>query len=737
MKKIKITSVFLILALMFITPNILANENLNNAPERVTSNTSPVITDAGVWVVVTNENYPLKDRKIESYIINSDQESVFVDRYVTNQDGVIYTRLKTGYRYKFVDVLTNTETSLQIDQTFPQIVSLSINNTSQGNTSLTVSVKDNVTLQGIPFVIVSAYDTVTGNLVLQERTNENGRLQVNNFREGIYTFVLSARGYNSIRLQNTKILENIENTLNLTLEPLQSNNTFSIKTVIKDKETERAVPFTEVLVYNEKGSVVYKDVSDQTGLLYIQNIEAGTYTFVLSARGYQTNKIREEILKDTSLEFYLESLDVLLPEEQEYGKLKVLVIDSVLERPIPLVNLSVLPDSVRIQESLREQNQVQNNNSVSNTSLNNNYRAVSLQTLVDTSSLPVFNSFLTDEYGVAYFNQIPLNKDMSLRVNVEGYQTYTRNVTFNQEYNSLEIRLVKEGTVQPEMLMIKIQVKDDTQKIIPLVNLELISENSKQRTTTDRYGQAIFENLSSRETYTLIVSKEGYETIKKTDLRFRFDTRLDFNLNRLSQENDVGYLKVLVIDRTTQKPLTNASVNLTGIFEKILYGSAVTDEFGVAYFKNIPLNKNIQITSNYRGYDSFSREVNFKEEYNSFEIRLTKINLENVERDILRQEEYSSSLTGSLNISNIESSRVYKDFEDRKYYEGEEVIEIVDFETILKDRNISEDRVVSEPELVYVNGDLTYVYRIKEQRRLFNFINIGEKVVYNASPAVR
>jgi hypothetical protein len=737
MKKINILLVFLLFTVL-ITPSLFANlinQNLPRDTEQIRPVTiSHVEGDAGIWVVVTKKDYPLQDRKIECYSMNRMNRSSddisnnynLVGEYKTNQDGVIYTRLKTGSAYKFVDVLTNTEVHFHVDQTFPQMVQLVIFNevVPIGNSILSISTRDNSSFNGIPFSTISIYDEKTGELVLQRDTDEAGRLRIRTFNVGNYTFTASARGYESVKLYDLKIVEGVNNIDFIMNKSETIENTAGIKITIKDKNSLEEIPLTEVLVYNEKGSVVYKDITDRSGFLYIKSLDKGNYTFVFNARGYQSHKIEHKLYQNDSLEVYLTSVNYQPPVVSEYGKLKIQVTDSLSTRPMSFVSVNLY--SYEKGESVS------------------------------------YGSTFTDDFGIAYFEEFPLNIDVTIKVESEGYNGFKKVLNYNQEYNSLQVRLTKEG-LEPvisidDKVNLRILVNDINEDPLSRANIEIISNDSRQGTLTDQSGTAIFSNLSSRKLYTIIISKEGYEPIKKTNIRFREDFTITFNLNKIDDLIDnTSYVKVLVLDRESQTPLQNVDVSFTGVDTRTLYSSAITDEFGVAYFKSIPLNKNIRINSNAKGYDFFSREIIFSKEYDSFEVRLRKTDYSAIERDIVRQasretsrdqlnERNNSNFQGlgngvsqsSVSISNIDNSNVYSDIEDKRYYQtnSQVEIELIDFEKAIENNNMSSERIVSQPEIVNLNGEPTYIFQIREQRKLFNIIPMGQKIMYRAVSAI-
>lgn len=324
-KKYKLGIVFVLLTLLLV-PSAFAQN---------TSDTSEVIDTAGIWLAVTKDDFPLENRRVECYSINEAGVSYLVGRYVTDENGVVYSRQRTGSLYKFVDVRTQTKHYFQVDETFPQMVHLAIFDEDDilENSSLNIITRDKDNNR-IGNVAIRAFSDEDGSLVLRDRTDKHGRLFVKDFTPGTYTFTAFKDGYASLKLHSIDITPNSITDLEFIMEEVEDTEKASLKVEVVDKQTNRPLKNTRVSVVDLRDRIIYgTGVTDDRGRVFIEDLPLGeNVKIVVSKKDYSehTERKRLEVRNYLDVELSRENI-IYVQEVDDYIYPEVIDPEDIIE----------------------------------------------------------------------------------------------------------------------------------------------------------------------------------------------------------------------------------------------------------------------------------------------------------------------------------------------------------------------------------------------------------------------
>ena len=307
-KKYKLGIVFVLLTLLLI-PSAFAQN---------TSDTSEVIDTAGIWLAVTKDDYPLKNRAVECYSVNEAGVSYLVGRYVTDDNGVVYSRQRTGSLYKFVDVRTQTKHYFQVDETFPQMVHLAIFDEDDilENSSLNIITRDKDNNR-IGNVAIRAFSDEDGSLVLRDRTDEHGRLFVKDFTPGTYTFTAFKEGYKPLKLHSIEILPGSIADIEFLMEEVEDVEKASLRVSVIDKDTNLPLKNSRVSVVDLRDRIIYgTGVTDDKGIVFIEDLPLGeTVKIVVSKKDYSEHIERKRLEVRNYLDVELSRENIIYVQE--------------------------------------------------------------------------------------------------------------------------------------------------------------------------------------------------------------------------------------------------------------------------------------------------------------------------------------------------------------------------------------------------------------------------------------
>ena len=153
---------------------------------------------------------------------------------------------------------------------------------AQGSASISGSVTDEVTGEGISGATITAFTVGGDSAFYFVQTNSDGSYTLDNVIAGVYFFTADAAGYLPSIGDTLSVSANSQNTFNLSLTP-QPSGDGEIAGVTFDAATGLPLPNVSINLY---GPEFYSTLSDSSGAYELSGIIDGPYIVEAFAQGY-------------------------------------------------------------------------------------------------------------------------------------------------------------------------------------------------------------------------------------------------------------------------------------------------------------------------------------------------------------------------------------------------------------------------------------------------------------------
>lgn len=424
-----------------------------------------------------------------------------------------------------VTILKNTETLLNLD-------------IEEKNAKVSVEFKYQVTgypTSGVEFRVT----TVDGKEVGKWTTDETGIVDVQLGIGYYYVETLNVPdGYDIPAKKLIQIKDETDKTVSFELVETKHYGTLALSCV--DSETTNPLMGAEIVLYDSNGGVYKTFETDDSGQIYDEEIEAGSYTAVITMADYEDQTISLNI-EDNG--FFAQT--IYMEKVQEFSTLTVIVSD---DKNTPLINAPVY---------LRDE----------------------MGNIVQRG--------YTDNEGILILRDI-LFGNYTLSVEVYGYKSSGRIETIidsEEEVATIKLSPITTGSVS-------ISVVDEDGYFIPNTVVSIDGPNSYHaELTTNAIGMAMISDLEAGE-YTFSVKADGYVEYSQT---VAIEANKTNFVDIILEEIDIGSAEITVTDEDGNA-LSGATVILSD-------NTLTTDENGVVRFDDLLAGEYSMVVSK-DGYDS-------------------------------------------------------------------------------------------------------------------------------------
>ena len=225
-----------------------------------------------------------------------DDKDNYINSFITNSDGIIeYNNLSIG-KYYFVEdtqnvnyIENNQKYFFEITQNnqYDNIIhaDLEIDNYLKKGT-LEFSKEDLVTTEGIADTIIEIYDE-KDNLLLTEKTDNNGKVIINNLPIGKY-YIVEKEANKNYLISNEKVFFEIKDDKEIVKAKMTNEKIKGILEIYKEGEEyyidsnnivyqQKELGNIEFNVYDENDNLVSKIKTDENGYAKIDDLSLGNY----------------------------------------------------------------------------------------------------------------------------------------------------------------------------------------------------------------------------------------------------------------------------------------------------------------------------------------------------------------------------------------------------------------------------------------------------------------------------
>jgi stress response protein SCP2 len=450
-----------------------------------------------------------------------------------------YSVSATGYQVvssNNLKIVENTSVQIQMTSVPPTTYSLSFVVTSDAGTLITNAV---VTFNGV--------------------TNPEGNYSFTNIIAGTYSYSVSASGYQNKSVSNFQVTQNTSVAVQLDPVPL------SVYTINFAVTSDTGAPITNAVV-------TFNGVTNPEGNYSFSNIIAGTYSYSVSASGYQNKSVSNfQVTQNTSVAVQLDPLppsaytiNFAVTSDAGTPIINAVVTFNGVTNPegnYSFTNIIAGTYSYSVSASGYQNKSVSNFQVTQNTSVavqldpvppsayTINFAVTSDTGAPITNAVVTFNGVTNAEGNYSFSNIIA--GTYSYSVSASGYQNKSVNNFLVTQNATVAVQL---DPLPPSAYTINFAVTSDAGT--PIINA-VVTFNG----VTNPEGNYSFTNIIAG-TYSYSVSASGYQNKSVSNFQVTQNTSVVVQLDPVPPS---AYTINFAVTSDTGAPITNAVVTFNGV----------------------------------------------------------------------------------------------------------------------------------------------------------------------------
>ena len=279
---------------------------------------------------------PIPGAKVEIL----DKDGKVIATVTTDKDGKISEKdLPVGdYTIKVTEVPegytapADQTAKVEKDKTTEKIFEL-----EKGKGALNVLIRDKDTKEPIPNAKVQIIDK-DGKVILEAKTNKEGRVEQNNLPAGDYTIKVTEVPEGYSKPADTVAPVKVGKRTNVIFELEKGRG--NLEVTIRDKDTKKPIPGAVVQIADKNGTLITTLTTDSNGQIKKENLPIGDYVIRVQEvpEGYKIPDTEKATVKKN------ETAKVLIELEKGVGALEVIVRDKDTKEPIPGAKVVVVDE---------------------------------------------------------------------------------------------------------------------------------------------------------------------------------------------------------------------------------------------------------------------------------------------------------------------------------------------------------------------------------------------------------
>lgn len=207
----------------------------------------------------------------------------------------------------------------------------------KGKGALNVLIRDKDTKEPIPDAKVQILDK-DGKVILEAKTNKEGRVEQNNLPAGDYTIKVIEVPDGYSKPADTVAPVKVGKRTNVIFELEKGRG--NLEVTIRDKDTKKPIPGAVVQIADKNGTLITTLTTDSNGQIKKENLPIGDYIIRVQEvpEGYKIPETEKATVKKN------ETAKVLIELEKSVGALEVIVRDKDTKEPIPGAKVVVVDE---------------------------------------------------------------------------------------------------------------------------------------------------------------------------------------------------------------------------------------------------------------------------------------------------------------------------------------------------------------------------------------------------------
>lgn len=207
----------------------------------------------------------------------------------------------------------------------------------KGKGALNVLIRDKDTKEPIPNAKVQIIDK-DGKVILEAKTNKEGRVEQNNLPAGDYTIKVIEVPDGYSKPADTVAPVKVGKRTNVIFELEKGRG--NLEVTIRDKDTKKPIPGAVVQIADKNGTLITTLTTDSNGQIKKENLPIGDYIIRVQEvpEGYKIPETEKATVKKN------ETAKVLIELEKSVGALEVIVRDKDTKEPIPGAKVVVVDE---------------------------------------------------------------------------------------------------------------------------------------------------------------------------------------------------------------------------------------------------------------------------------------------------------------------------------------------------------------------------------------------------------